>query len=63
VNQLAYSIDEARAASKLGRNFIYSAIASKQLKVIRIGRKILIPHEELERFLRELTDESSAAAR
>lgn len=45
--KLAYSIKEACQASSLGRTTIYSHIASKRLKAVRLGGRTLIPADSL----------------
>lgn len=45
--KLAYSIKEACAASSLGRSTIYSHIAKRRLKAVRVGGRTLIPAESL----------------
>lgn len=45
--KLAYSINEAIAASSLGRTTIYAHIASGKLRVTRVGGRTLIPAESL----------------
>lgn len=49
--KLAYGIDEAVKASGLGRSFLYEQIASGELKSVKIGKRRLILHDELVRFL------------
>ena len=45
------TIEEAAAVLGIGRNSAYQAVASGQLPVIRIGRRLLVPRPALERLL------------
>ncbi len=45
------TIEEAAAVLGIGRNSAYQAVASGQLPVIRIGRRLLVPRAALERLL------------
>ncbi len=49
--KLTYSIKEACHASSLGRTTIYSHIAAKRLRVVRVGGRTLIPADSLRRLL------------
>lgn len=51
VERLAYSIRDAQAASGLGRSTLKELIRNKRLRVTRVGRRILIPAEELRRLV------------
>lgn len=45
--KIAYSIKEACRASSLGRTTLYSHIASKRLRAVRIGGRTVIPADSL----------------
>jgi excisionase family DNA binding protein len=45
--KLAFSINEACAASSLGRTSIYSLIAAGRLKAVRVGGRTVIPANSL----------------
>ena len=47
------TVEEAAAVLGIGRNSAYQAVASGQLPVIRIGRRLLLPRAALERLLAE----------
>lgn len=47
------TVEEAAALLGIGRNSAYQAVASGQLPVIRIGRRLLVPRAALERLLAE----------
>ncbi|OBV10542.1 helix-turn-helix domain-containing protein [Erythrobacter dokdonensis] len=55
-DKLAYSIKEACKATSLSKTTIYAYIASKKLRVVRIGGRTVIPAESL----RELVTGRSA---
>jgi excisionase family DNA binding protein len=44
----------------IGRSKLYELVAQGEIKVVRIGRRTLIPHDELTRYVASL--QSSAAA-
>ena len=48
---LAMSVEQAAAALGLGRNTCYSLCASGALPVVRLGRRLVIPRQALERLL------------
>lgn len=45
--KLAYSINEACAASSLGRTKLYALIAAGDLKAVKVGGRTVIPAESL----------------
>jgi excisionase family DNA binding protein len=45
--KIGYSIREACRASSLGRTTVYSLIAAKRLRAIRIGGRTIIPAASL----------------
>lgn len=53
-DKLAYRIDEAVAATGIGRTSLYEMIKAGALKTRKIGRRTLIERDELERALRNL---------
>lgn len=38
----------------IGRSSLYELIASGVIQTVKIGRRTLIPHDELERYVRSL---------
>lgn len=53
-DKLAYRIDEAVAATGIGRTSLYEMIRAGALKTRKSGRRTLIERSELERALRNL---------
>lgn len=53
-DKLAYRIDEAVAATGIGKTNLYAMIRAGALKTRKSGRRTLIEREELERALRNL---------
>jgi len=51
MEKLALSPAESRRALGLGRTTFYNLISSGELRTVRVGRRILVPATELERFL------------
>lgn len=54
MTQLSLSIEEARAATSLGRTKIYQLINSGELKAHKIGKRTIILKDDLEAFLSNL---------
>lgn len=50
-DRLTMSVDEAAAYTGIGRNTLRELIRSHRIPVLRIGRKILIRADTLEKFL------------
>ena len=47
------TVEEFRQRSRLGRNSVYNAIRTNHLPHVRVGRRILIPADSLERLMKE----------
>ena len=47
------TVEEFRQQSRLGRNSVYNAIRTNHLPHVRVGRRILIPADSLERLMKE----------
>jgi len=47
------TVEEFRQMSRLGRNSVYNAIRTNHLPHVRVGRRILIPADSLERLMKE----------
>jgi excisionase family DNA binding protein len=54
-----YQVSEARLILRLGRTTIYELIRTKQLRVLRAGRRILVPEDALREYLDSLPAERS----
>jgi excisionase family DNA binding protein len=54
ISPLAFTVDEAIAASKMSRTEIYRAFRSGSLTAKKQGRRTLILKADLERFLNAL---------
>lgn len=48
--KLVYTVEEAGALLDLGRSGAYDAVRRGDLPTIRIGRRILVPKEALDRM-------------
>lgn len=56
-----HSIEAARARlGNIGRTWIYQQIKERGIRVVKLGRRTLIPHSELQRLVAECTEESSS---
>jgi excisionase family DNA binding protein len=51
---IAFSIAEACQATGLSRSTLHRAVKEKQLRTANIGRRRLVTHEELKRFLKAM---------
>lgn len=51
VPRVAFSLEEARAATGIGRNTLLKAIREGKLRVKRLGKRVIIPASALEEFL------------
>ncbi len=50
------TVEEFRQQSRLGRNTVYNAIRTNQIPHVRVGRRILIPADSLERLMNGAQD-------
>ncbi|MGA2080244.1 MAG: helix-turn-helix domain-containing protein [Holophaga sp.] len=51
IPKLAFTVEEAAEALNIGKTSTYAMIEEGRLRVVRLGRKILIPVTELQAFL------------
>jgi excisionase family DNA binding protein len=58
--KLAYSIDEATAATSFGRTKLYQEINAGNLKAVKLGSRTLIRRADLEAFLSSLAAKDAA---
>lgn len=49
--KMALSIIEAAHIAGIGRSTLYEAMAAGELKAVKLGRRTLIPADELRRFI------------
>lgn len=49
--RLSYSIDEASAAIGVGRTTLYELIKVGKLRAIKVGKRTLIRHDDLDRLV------------
>jgi excisionase family DNA binding protein len=59
MTQLSLSIEEAHAATGLGRTKLYQLINSGELKARRCGKRTIILKDDLEAFLNNLQSYAS----
>ena len=50
--KLAYSVEEVASCTGIGRNTLRMLIEWKKLPVLKVGRKLLIRGDTMERFVR-----------
>ena len=59
IPKFAYTLEEAAEALNIGRTLSYAMAADGRLRVVRLGRKILVPVTEIQAFLdREMAKEN-----
>ena len=58
---LLHPIPNACRRLSIGRTLMYELIASERIRCVKIGRRTLIPAEELIRFAAEAARESAKA--
>lgn len=61
IEKMAFSIDEAAEALGLSSSAVKEVIYAGQIKIVRVGRRVLIPRWALTEFLNDA--ESATAAR
>lgn len=54
--RLTYTVPEVAAVTNIGRNAVYEAINSGQLKAIHIGRRVLIPRNAVAAWVHRLAE-------
>lgn len=62
VPKLAYTVDEFRHSSGIGRTRIYELIAAGKLKTVKLGRSRLVPAEAANEFIASLPRAEGRAA-
>lgn len=61
MDKLLYRVEEACIVTGLGRTKLYEEIASERLRVVRIGKAVRIPAEELRAYVDRIKVESGLA--
>jgi len=60
--KMAYTVEETAEVLNIGRTLAYALAAEGRLRVIHLGRKILVPVTEIQAFLdREMKQTSEEA--
>jgi excisionase family DNA binding protein len=54
---LVHTKEEAARILRIGNRTLHALIASKKLRVVRVGRRVLVPHAELVTFCMKLEEE------
>jgi len=54
MNPLGYTIAEACACAPIGRTSLYHAINAGELRAVKRGKRTIILHDDLVRYLRSL---------
>jgi excisionase family DNA binding protein len=58
MEKLVYTVNETAQILNIGMNKAYELIQQKQIPHVRVGRKILIPKQPLEKWLASAGDNS-----
>ncbi len=59
VPKLAYTVDEFRRSTGIGRTRIYELIAAGSLRTVKLGRSRLVPADAANEFIASLTREAA----
>ena len=62
MTRLLYPVAEAGDKLGIGRSTLYELIAAGTIRTVKIGRRTLIAHDELERYISGLRAPAGAAA-
>jgi excisionase family DNA binding protein len=54
MDRLLHTIPDAQEQLGIGRSTVYELIASDVIQTVKIGRRTLIAHDELQRYVRSL---------
>lgn len=57
--RLLHAMSEAAELIGVGRSTLYELASRGDIKVVKIGRRTLVAHDELERFVAALADSGS----
>tara|TARA_B100000614_G_C14271975_1_gene379683 strand:- start:223 stop:420 length:198 start_codon:yes stop_codon:yes gene_type:complete len=56
MDRIAYSVVEAAELVGLSRSSLYEQIAAGQLRVVKVGRRTVVPADELRAWLTRLAE-------
>ncbi len=56
--KLAYSVEEISAQTTLSKAFVRNEITAGHLKAQRFGRRVLVLNEDLQNYLRKVTNQN-----
>lgn len=62
MTRLLHPIPEAIEQLGIGRSTMYELIAAGTIRTVKIGRRTLVAHEELQRYVRDLATADRGAA-
>ena len=60
MNRMLYPINDAVEVLGIGRSTLYELIATGEIQTVKIGRRTLIAHDELERYVTRLIERDVA---
>ncbi len=58
-NKLAYSVEEISAQTTLSKAFVRNEITAGHLKAQHFGRRVLVLNEDLQNYLRKVTNQNN----
>lgn len=59
MQRLVYTIPQAAEATQTGKTKLYAEIKAGRLRIAKVGRRTLIRHEELRRWLEQCEGEAN----
>lgn len=60
MSEQLHTINDACAALRVGRTYLYGLINEGQIKVLKIGRKSLVPQSSIDGFIASLPEYKSS---
>jgi excisionase family DNA binding protein len=60
MTRLLHPVQEAWEIIGIGRTMLYELIAKGEIKTVKIGRRTLIAHDELARYVASLSSDGAA---
>lgn len=58
-NKMAYSVEEISEQTTLSKAFVRNEITAGNLKAQRFGRRVLVLNEDLQNYLRKVTNQNN----
>ena len=62
MQDMALTVPEVSQKTRIGRNAVYKAVQNGELRVVRIGRKVVVPVAAVSEWLQRMAAEPGEAA-